>query len=586
MWRRRGSIRLWQTELFMIVIVVAILTLTTSVSAGLKTALSDTAESAEARNASALAGRLEPELPVTVGSLDTVRDIIADHRRVYRSGIWVYDRDGTLLESAYDTAPAPAELTAARDGGLAQEQPYKTMQLQPNGWVIAAQVLHGPKGTREGVVVTASSVAESLDILDSVRNRIWVTFWVALGLAGMLGFAFSELISRRIRALSKAATAMADGHFEQRLTAGFFPDEIQDLALSYNRLGVRLGETFGELQESRREIAAVVDSMAEGLIAFDPDGAVRVINPEAVRLLRVPDRELTGVPAEEVTAEPAVLDVVRSGLAGATAARTVSLGHSVVLLHCTPLLDAGGRVGGAVLLLADVTEQHRIEDAQRRFVADASHEMRTPITALKGILELLADGAKDDSDVRDEFIHTMQVEADRLARLVTDLLTLAKLEARSSDLEVGPQPAAELLQEVARVMATLAEQAGVELCVETPDADVAVLAEHDKIVQVLLSFTDNALKNSPAGSKIRLRAHRRGDTVLLEVADEGRGIGPDQLGSVFERFYRGDTARAGGKGTGLGLAIAKEIVEAHGSTIEVDSAPGVGTTFRFQLPAA
>jgi two-component system phosphate regulon sensor histidine kinase PhoR len=211
--------------------------------------------------------------------------------------------------------------------------------------------------------------------------------------------------------------------------------------------------------------------------------------------------------------------------------------------------------------------------------------MRTPVAALKGMLELLVDGAQDVPEVRDDFMRTMQVEVDRLGRLVADLLTLAQLEAGSLRVAPAPESAAELLEGVARVMTTLAEQAGVTLSVEVPDTDLRVLADRDRIAQVLLSFTDNALKHSPTGATVHLSAQRRDGSVRLEVADEGVGIDADELSRVFERFYRSDAARAGG-GAGLGLAIAKEIVEAHGSTIDVTSTPGSGTTFGFELPTA
>ncbi len=586
MLRRRGSIRLWQTELFIIVIVVAILILSVSLTTGLRATLTDAAETSELRNAAALARQLEPELPVTVDKLDQVRATVSQYRRIYGSGIWVYDREGTLLVSAYDTAPPEAVLVSAREGGLAESEPYAVADLASGGRVIAAQALHGPKGTREGVVVTASSLSDALDVLQGARDRLWVAFWVSLALAGLVGFGFSELISRKIHAMSGAATAIADGDFEQRISAGLVPDEIQGLAMSYNRMAARLGATFGELAESRREIAAVVDSMAEGLVAFDAAGTVRVINPEALSLLGLEGHELSSSTAEDLAAEPEVADTVREGLGGRTAARTVALGQHMVLLHCTPLLRPGGGVDGAVLLLSDVTERHRVEEAQRRFVADASHELRTPITALKGLLELLVDGAQDDPEVRDDFMHILQAEADRLARLVTDLLTLARLEAGSLELKIAPHWVADLLHDVATVMGTLASHAGVTLSVDVPEGKVRVLAERDRIVQVLLGLTDNALKHSSAGSTIRLRAEQRAGSVLLSVSDEGEGIEPADLERVFERFYRSDAARAGGGGAGLGLAIAKEIVEAHGSAIHVESTPGAGTTFWFELPAA
>jgi signal transduction histidine kinase len=583
--RPRGSIRLWQTGLFIIVIVVAMLVLSGSLSAGLSTTLSLMAETSELRNASALTQRLAPDFPLANG-IDAVRQVVAEYRGIYGGGIWVYDKEGVLLETASDGGPVEAVLQSARDAILDGGASYSVSDLRPGAWVVAAKALRDSGGTLQGVVVTASGIDASVAILQAVRDRLWVAFWISLVIAGLLGFGFSELIGRRIRAMSEAAASMAAGDFDQRISAGLVPDEIDQLAASYNSMATTLGEAFGEIQESRREIATVVESMAEGVLAFDAEGIVRVSNPEALRLLAATESDVLGSPVERITSEPSVIEVVRAGLSGAAGVRTVEIGRFVVLLHCTPLPGADGSADGAVLVLADVTEQHRVEDAQRRFVADASHEMRTPVAALKGMLELLVDGAKDVPQVRDDFMHTMQVEVDRLGRLVADLLTLAQLEAGSLRVAPGPEFASELLDAVARVLQTLAEQAGVTLSVEVADPDARVLADRDRIVQVLLSFTDNALKHSPAGATVRISASSAGDRVLFAVTDEGPGIGPEDLSRVFERFYRSDTARASGGGTGLGLAIAKEIVEAHGSEIDVESTSGTGTTFSFELPSA
>ncbi len=579
--RLRGSIRLWQTELFVAVIMVAILILSGSLSAGLKDTLTRMTETSELRNASALAQRLAPGLPLGVEGTGEMRDAITEYRDIYGGGIWVYGPDGELLASEHDSPPTDAVLESALLWAMDRNAPHVSSDLRPGGWVVAS---HPIGDAPEGVVVTASSADQAAAILRSVRDRLWVTFWVSLVIAGLLGYGFSALISKRIRALSEGAASIAAGDFDQRLSAGFVPDEIKDLVESYNTMARTLGATFSELQESRSQIAAVVESMAEGVLAFDSAGLVHVVNPEAVRLLDVATEDVPGMSLTQITTEPGVVDAVNAALGGQSTVDTLHVGERVVLMHCTPLLDDAGMADGAVLLLADVTDQHRMEAAQRRFVADASHELRTPIAAIKGMLELLDDGAKDVPEVRDDFIHTMQLEADRLGRLVGDLLTLARLEAGNLELALVPVYVSDLLADVAHLMHGLAEQADVRLIVDVPDDDVRVVADSDRLVQVLLSFTDNALKHSPAGSAIRLNAEPRGDTVWLGVADEGSGISPEEVDRVFERFYRADTAR-GGTGTGLGLAIAKEIVEAHGSTIEVVNAPGGGTTFGFELPA-
>jgi signal transduction histidine kinase len=589
---RRGSIRLWQTGLFIIVIVVAILILSGSLSAGLKVTLTRMAEMSEIRNASALARRLENELPLTVRGTGPIRDVVQEYRDVYGGGIWVYDHEGSLLESTYDNAPVDAMLEAARIGAMSEAGSFASSDLSPNGLIVAGKPLHGPDGAALGTVITVSPADQHFAILQAVRDRLWVTFWISLVVAGLLGFGFAEIIRRRMKAMSDAAAAIAAGDFEQRLPVVLVPGEIMDLAESYNSMAAELGVAFGEARESRRQVVAVVESMAEGLIALDPAGTVRIMNPEAVRLLSAsddepaPESELTGRSVREFIDDTDAFSLVDSALAGTPASGTVALGPFVVLFNCTPLADVAGKVEGAVVLLADVTEQHRIEDAQRRFVADASHEMRTPVAALKGMLELLADGASQVPEVRDDFISTMQGEADRLGRLVADLLTLAQLEAGSLSLRPERTYAADLLSDVARVMQTLAEQAGVRLVVDGAYADAQVDADRDRVVQVLLSFTDNALKHSPADATIHLSAQRRGDSVHFEVTDQGPGMTAEEIESVFERFYRADTARVGGAGTGLGLAIAKEIVEAHGSRIAVRSAPGEGASFGFDLPVS
>lgn len=580
--RLRGSIRLWQTELFIVVIMVAILILSGSLSAGLKETLTRMTETSELRNASALAQRLESSLPLGVGGRGEIRDAIAEYRDIYGGGIWVYSPDGQLLASTFDTSPTNAALESALLWASDRNAPHVTSDLRTGGWIVAAHpIVRG--GTAEGVVITASSADPAAAILRAVRDRLWITFWVSLTIAGLMGFGFSALISRRIRQMSEAAAAIAAGDFEQRLPSGLVPDEIHDLVESYNTMARNLGETFGELQESRRQIAAVVESMAEGVLAFDSAGLLHVVNPEATRLLGVTAEDGVGSSVEEITAEPGIINAVHGALGGESSVATVALAEHVVLIHCTPLIGAETAVEGAVLLLSDVTDRHRMEAAQRRFVADASHEMRTPIAALKGMLELLDDGAKNVPEVRDDFIHTMQLESDRLGRLVADLLTLARLEAGSIELKLAPVYVADLTSAVCQVMCTLANQADVSIAFEVPEDETRVHADRDRIVQVLLSFVDNALKHSPAGSKVTLRAELAGNRVRMSVADEGPGIEPEAIARVFERFYRADSAR-GGTGTGLGLAIAKEIVEAHGSTIEVASAPGAGTRFSFELP--
>jgi two-component system phosphate regulon sensor histidine kinase PhoR len=585
---RRPSVRLWQTELFVIVIVVAILILSVSLSQGLQTTLTRLEEANRLSDASALASQLSAEFPLTVESRARLRTQVTHFREIYGDDVWVYGVDGSVIDASSDAGPPPDVLEEARIQGLADSPPYFQVTLKPGGFAVAGKAIYDRSGRRAASVVIAGPVTRSLAVLDAVRDQLWSTFWIALVVSGLLGLGFAEFIGRRVRQMSKAAAAISGGDFDQQLPTGLVPDEIHELAVSYNRMAVTLGETFSSLHEREQEIAAVVESIGEGVVAFDSEGTVRVINPEAITLLG-----LEGGPADAVsrhlndlTGDPAVLDLVGRGLAGPVVSDTVSMGDRTVLLLSTPIASAEGGVGGAVLLMSDITEAKRLEEAQRRFVANASHELRTPISALKGLLELLTGGAKDDLEVRDDFLRTMSLEVDRLGRLVADLLTLAQLEAGNLILHRGPVPVAELLDEVAAVMRPLADRSDVSLAVVVPSGDLDAYCDRDRITQVLLGFVDNALKHSSSGGTVTLRASRRDGAVSLEVRDDGVGIDPESVPRLFDRFYRVDESRATPRGTGLGLSIAGEIVDAHGSTITVESRPGEGATFRFDLPLA
>ena len=228
------------------------------------------------------------------------------------------------------------------------------------------------------------------------------------------------------------------------------------------------------------------------------------------------------------------------------------------------------------------------ERAQREFVANASHELRTPIAALKGAIEILETGGKEKPEVRDEFLATMRVEANRLQRLVDNLFTLAQVDSGRLQLQVKPEPADEIAWVVSTAMRPLANDAGVALQADIAAGDLTVMADRDHITQVLLGFVDNAIKHSEAGDIVTVSVTPDGDGKLrLCVADSGSGIPADVLPHIFDRFYTQRNAATGQRrGSGLGLAIAAEIVEAHGSRIDVESEPGKGACFCFQLPRA
>jgi two-component system phosphate regulon sensor histidine kinase PhoR len=238
-----------------------------------------------------------------------------------------------------------------------------------------------------------------------------------------------------------------------------------------------------------------------------------------------------------------------------------------------------------LLLLQDITELRRLEAVRRDFVANVSHELRTPLAAIRAIIETLEDGALEDQPTARMFLGRMQGEVEKLTDLVRELLELSRIESGQVRLRREPIQLDRLLRGVAERLEPLAQRAGLSLgwsdAAELPPA----LADAERVNQVVASLVHNAVKFTPAGGEIELRAERLGDELVVSVADSGIGVPPDDLERIFERFYKTDRSRSGG-GTGLGLAIAKHLVQAHGGRIWAESDGSSGTTIRFTLPLA
>jgi PAS domain S-box-containing protein len=581
----RLPVRLWQTALFVTVIIVAMLVLSTTLFGSLERSMRGLSSDELFKDSAELAVVLHDD--AARGALDKAR--VAGHVArfvgISKLSAWVYDANGMIVDQQVRAVPPAALLEAARKAALAGGR-FSRVDYAGRGVGVASGPILDGRGRIAGAVVVGSRDSVAAAILAGARSQLAIAFWVALAVSGLLGFVFSEIIARQTRRLSQAALAIAGGDFGQRLKRGPVPDEIADLAESFNRMAENLGEAFSAIQGQERELTAVVESMAEGIIAVDQGRVIRLANPVAARMLRVKPTRLAGRRVEEVVRGEELLAPIDQALSGRQVSETVDFGRRVLALHGTPFASADG-TGGAVLLLRDITEQRRWEDAQRDFIANASHEMRTPIAALKGFLELLEGGAKRRPEVLDEFLRTMQGEVDRLQRLVSDLFMLAQLDSGRLELDIRPESLEEIIGDVISVIGPLADEAGVRVLTKVPPGRWNVLCDRDRVVQVLLGFMENALKYVPRGGSATVWVRPDGPRVRVGVRDTGPGIARNAVDKVFDRFYRaseGDAARRAG--TGLGLSIAKEIVEAHNSRIVIESEPGKGSDFSFALRRA
>lgn len=407
----------------------------------------------------------------------------------------------------------------------------------------------------------------------AVEAALWATFIGAL--AGLL---VAASITVRLRRIAAGAGAIEAGDFAHALGRGF-PDELGALAVTIDRMRERLSESFVALAADRDRLHRLLGRLREGVLTVDGSLVLEHANAAAATLLAVPDLE-----AGQRLPEPWPDFSLRSFasslfLPSAEVAQATVSPRDDQTLHVVGI-PAGADAATAVLVISDVTEGQRRERAQREFVANAAHELRTPLSVITGAVEMLEGGAKDVPEERDRFIAHIERESKRLGRLVRALLLLARAQSRAEPLRIEPLPLGPVLASAAGAM-RLPDAVELELrC--TPG--LRVLAQPDLLEQVIVNVLDNARKHTASG-RIQIDAHPNGrDSVLVEVRDTGEGIDPEEAQAVFDRFHRSGSRSA--DGFGLGLAIVREAVAALGGHVELSSAPGKGTTVRVTLRGA
>ena len=438
-------------------------------------------------------------------------------------------------------------------------------------------------GTAVRVVRVAIPLAVVDDAVTRLRLMLAIAGLVGLGIAVAMSLAASQLLSGTLRALVRHAQALAVG-MEGR-TVAVPADEIGGLRGTLDKLAAALERNVAALAEERGRMGAVLDAMEEGVIALGSDGSVTLANPAARRLLGIVGDpvsrsllELTRAPALAALAEAAR---ARTSVTGAV--ELASAAGRTLSAHAAATRGAGG----AVLVLHDVTEVRRLERVRRDFVANVSHELRTPVSVIRANAETLLLGALDDQTRARGFVEAIDRSAERLARILADLLDLARIESGTLRLEHAPLPLDPLLRKMLETFAERARSRGQTLTIDdeaTGGADVVALADASALEQVLVNLLDNALKYTPPGGKVVLRAVRAGDHCRIEVQDDGPGIEPHHWPRLFERFYRVDAGRSREVGgTGLGLAIVKHLAEALGGKVGVGAASGRGAIFWVEL---
>ena len=427
------------------------------------------------------------------------------------------------------------------------------------------------------------------EALENIEVKIAVGGLLIAILAAILSLLVSRRISRPIEEIKKGAEGFARGDFEHRLPVSN-SEELGSLSETMNQMAVELQNRINSMREQRNELEAVLSSMVEGVIAVDNEERIISVNQAAAQMLETNPSDVQNRSIQEVVRNTDLQNFVRNALSSdKTVEKDIILhgnGQRILNGHSTVLCDAEGQSMGALIVLNDVTQLRRLENIRKEFVANVSHEIKTPITAIKGFVETLRDGAMENREDAERFLKIIENHVDRLSAIIEDLLSLSRIEreVERDEIVLKEDPIRDVLRTAIQVCQVKASSKNVQIVLSCNE-DLKANINAPLLEQAVVNLLDNAIKYSDDESDVNVSAKKVDNEIVLSVHDKGSGIKQENLPRIFERFYRVDKARSRKQGgTGLGLAIVKHIAQAHGGYVLVDSTYGEGSTFSIHLP--
>jgi two-component system phosphate regulon sensor histidine kinase PhoR len=424
------------------------------------------------------------------------------------------------------------------------------------------------------------------EVLRSFRHKLWVASFFILLIAGAASLLFSRSFTDRVERLKEFSRRVAEGDFRP-LPRDSSGDALGALGVSLNRTAARLDRTIQTLTEERNLSSAILGSMVEGVAVVNGSERLVFANPGFAEILGLDVPPTSGSALVEVVRQTELLEAVRQVLGGEPRVQS-EIVTGTLRQHYFAITVAAVRAGdtsGAVVVLHDITELRMLERVRRDFVANVSHEFRTPLTAIQGFAETLLAGAIDDSLNRTRFLEIILEHSRRLARLTEDLLMLSKMDAERLELEICRLSVSQLIESCLETAQRRGAEKDLRISVNMPQNLPDIAGDRRRLAEVLQNLLDNAIQYTLPGGQIIVSAISAEEGIVLTVSDTGIGIPKADQPRIFERFYRVDVARSReAGGTGLGLSIAKHLVEVHGGRLWVDSEVGQGSQFHFSLP--
>ena len=496
---------------------------------------------------------------------------------------YVLDRDGSFLggssvpENGLLPKGATANLLTAQNGRVGDESDITADYMD-----VAIPLTDG-----SGAVLNIIYILDNRTTVSALNEQLFLIIMQALLVGLLISLLLSFLLSKAmvgpIEKLTAGAERVAAGDFGSELPVES-TDEIGILTGTFNEMAEVLQQTLAAVESERNKLDTLFLHMTDGVVAFDHDGRLIHYNPAATEML---GRSLEGgCRYEELFSHIFPFEQMLTLKRSSHAESEMTVGDRILELYLAPFAAQGS--GGVLTVIHDATEQHRNEERRKEFVANVSHELRTPLTNVRSYAETLRDAEGGlPPEMSNSFLDIIINETDRMTHIVQDLLTLSRLDTGNTELLLSRFAFRDAIDSVFHANAMEARRRGQELTC-SPEEDLPLITgDRSRLEQVMTNVIGNAIKYTPDGGHIAIRAGTVGDRVWMEVSDDGIGIPEKDRARVFDRFYRVDKARSRESGgTGLGLSIAKEIVERHHGTIGLAPHEGQGTTIRLELPIA
>ncbi len=549
---------------------------------------------------------------ITLNKIDSLRDFCVKAGRASETRITVVNPVGKVIADSnedpdnMDNHSNRPEIREARQNKTGASIRY-SHTLDQNMIYVAVTIpsatteekLHGNDPATPSVLRMSVPLTSIDKILQSIRLKIAMGVIPVICVAAFITFFVSRLISMPLDKMRRTAERFSRGDFSRKMADSLTlkaSSEVVALAGAMDNMAGQLNERIQTIVEQRNELEIVFSSMREALIAVDGQGRIVNFNNASAEMFEADPAQCHGRHLPEIIRnidlQRLVEKILESGLPGE---EEICLGDGVSAryLHVNgvPLRDSTGRKTGGLLVISDITHTRRLENVRRDFVANVSHELKTPVTSIRGYVETLLDGALDNHDDALRFLAVVQRQSELLSSIIDDLLTLSRIEEKGEKEKIAlqVQNIKPVLVEVVESCRFKADEKNIKLVLNCPD-NIEIKMNNTLFKQAVGNLVINAIKYSEAGSEVIIRAEEVDDgaeQMVISVEDRGSGIPGEHLSRIFERFYRNDKARSRKLGgTGLGLSIVKHIVKAHGGVVDVQSEVNRGTVFFIRLPGS